>query len=170
MRKATPQPSPRIAFDVPAAVLELLYARAWHGLDVLHDVPPIVSPPAARPAPIDAETRWQQRHDEVMDRLRQPGALVAPGWLPELLAAPEDLAAGQEWVRRHRELVISAALFADAQNAPLLHRRGASLAGAGVRLVLVLPLDGWHLAQVGDGILMASLRTFLDDEAWAGVG
>ncbi|WP_066588834.1 hypothetical protein [Cellulomonas timonensis] len=166
MRKARAASSPHLAFDVPVAVLELLYVRAALGLDVLDDVPPILSPPAPRPAPVDAEARWRQCYDEMLGQLRQPGALVSPGWLPELLAVPEDVAAGHGWIRDHRELVISGALLANAQNAPLLHRRGESLTSAGVRLALVLPLDGGHRQLVGDGVLMVSLRTLLDDGAW----
>lgn len=154
-----------MTWDAPWALVELLYARAAWGLDAAPDLPPATPPPPREPAPRDALRRWQTRYDEAMAEVAA-GRIPLPGWLYELAKAGEiDLDA----VRRAGELraPVTKVLTPDPERGPRINRRAATLEHIPVELVVVLPVVGEYDAHPSIHVLVTSLQTFLDDDAWA---
>lgn len=159
--------SARLTFDVPVALLELLYVRAALALDVLPDVPQIVSPPQPVPPPPGAEDVWVARYRALVGE-----ADLRPSGSAGVLTLIGDNAWGsdaQTWMRQHRETIITTALMPTAGQGDRLMRRSRELEGSGIERVYVAPVEGAHMSRAGSGVLLDSLTTFLDDDAWQAV-
>ncbi|MBN9327358.1 MAG: hypothetical protein BGO38_01060 [Cellulomonas sp. 73-145] len=129
------------------------------------ELPPATPPPAPEPAPRDASRRWQTRYDEATAEVAA-GRIPLPGWLYELVKAGEiDLDA----VRPAEELrtPVTKVLMPDREHAPRIHRRAEALERTPVELIVVLPVAGEYHAHPSIRVLVTSLQTFLDDDAWA---
>lgn len=163
-RHASPR-RPPLTLDVPSALVELLYARAAWGLDAAPELPPATPPPGPEPAPRDALRRWQTRYDEAMAEVAA-GRIPLPGWLYELAKAGEI---GLDSARRAGELrtPVTKVLTPDPERGPRINRRAAALEHTPVELVVVLPVVGEYHAHPSTRVLVTSVQTFLDDDAWA---
>ncbi|VTR76093.1 hypothetical protein [Cellulomonas hominis] len=159
--------SARLTFDLPVALLELLYVRAALALDVLPDVPQIVSAPQPVPPPPGAEDVWVARYRALVDK----ADLWPSGGTGVLTLVGDDSweSDAQTWIREQRETIITTALTPTGGEADRLMRRSRELEGSGIERVYVVPVDGAHMSRAGSGVLLVSLTTFLDDDAWQGV-
>jgi len=157
----------RIVFDVPAALVELLYGRAVLGLDVAPDLP-AASPVAEHVAASDgAEQRWLAMWESALDQYERQDHALDPFWLTLDDATLLDRGLARSWTNEQRQRVSDGALMPTKPNNPRLTRRLRSLDGRPIWHVLVLPVEGQYSARPSPGVLVTSLETFLDDDAWA---
>jgi hypothetical protein len=153
-----------ITFDVPVALLELLHVRAALALEVASDLPPIVSPPRPMPSPPGAEDVWAARYRALVD-----GGDLGPSGGTGLLAlvgGDSWESSAQEWIRDQREKIITTALMPTGGKTDRIMQRTRDLQGSGIERVYVAPIEGEHMSRAGSAVLLVSLTTFLDDDAW----
>ena len=157
----------RIVFDVPAALIELLYGRAVLGLDVAPDLPATSPVTDHAEAPADAGPRWVALYESALDQYERQDHALDVFWLMLEDAAELNLDMARAWTNEQRRQAADAALMPTKQNSPRLERRYQSLADGPIWHVLVLPVVGHYFARASSGVLLTSLETFLDDDAWA---
>lgn len=164
-RQAQPR-RPPLTFDVPSALVELLYARTAWGLAVVPELPAATPAPTPARGPRDALRRWQARYEEVTAELGD-ARISPPGWLFELAKCGEiDLDVVRQAHHELRTAVVDV-FMPDREHGPRIHRRGEALEHTPVELVVVLPVVGDYHAHPSVRVLVTSLQTFLDDDAWA---
>ncbi len=157
----------RVVFDVPAALVELLYGRAVLGLDVATDLPAASPVSDQVAAPDGADQRWLALYKSALDQYEHQDHALDAFWLMLDDAAGLNRDLARAWTNEHRRQVADAALMPTKQNSPRLERRYQSLADGPIWHVLVLPVEGHYFARPSPGVLLTSLETFLDDDAWA---
>jgi hypothetical protein len=157
----------RIVFDVPSPLIELLYGRAVLGLDVAPNLPATSPVTDHADAPAGAAQRWVALYESALDQYEHQDHALDAAWLMLEDAAELNRDMARSWTNEQRRQVTETALMPTKQNSPRLERRYQSLADGPIWHVLVLPVEGHYFARPSSGVLLTSLGTFLDDDAWA---
>lgn len=156
-----------VSFDVPVALLELLYVRGALDLDVLPGVPQLASGPAPGIAPEGAADTWDARYQALVrqDDL-SPSSVTG---ILDLLGDQLRITEARSWVNQQREALIAEVLTPKGGEDDLFVRRRRALEGTDVERIYVAPLAEPHMSRVGPGTLLVSGSTLVDDDAWRSV-
>jgi hypothetical protein len=157
-----------VTFDVPAALLELLYVRAALDLDVLPGVPQLASGPTPGDVPEGATAAWDARYQALvgqsdLDPSSRTGIL-------DLLEDELRITEARSWVNRQREVLIAEVMTPKGGKDDLFIRRREALQGTDVERIYVAPLAEKHMSRVGPGTLLVSVSALVDDDAWRSAG
>lgn len=157
-----------VSFDVPVALLELLYVRDALDLDVLPGVPRLASGPAPRHTPEGADAAWAARYQALVDQGNlDPGSVTG---ILDLLGDQLRIADARSWVNQQREALFAEVMTPKGGKDDLFIRRRRVLQGTDVERIYVAPLAEEHMSRIGPGTLLVAGSTLVDDDAWQSVG